>query len=53
LLGQAPPTPVDWLVAVLAAPVVLAVDALHKAYRARRRPHRTSAEAPAPLALPR
>jgi magnesium-transporting ATPase (P-type) len=30
LLGQAPPPPLGWAVALLAAPAVLAVDAAHK-----------------------
>jgi hypothetical protein len=35
LLDQAPPTGPGWLVALLAAPAVLAVDALHKHWRTR------------------
>ncbi len=36
LLGQAVPTAVGWAVALLAAPAVLAVDAVDKAFRRRR-----------------
>jgi len=36
VLGQAPPTAAGWIVALLAAPAVLAVDALDKAVRRRR-----------------
>jgi hypothetical protein len=32
LLGQAPPPALGWAVALLAAPAVLAADALHKRY---------------------
>lgn len=35
LLGQAPPPAVGWAVALLAAPAVLATDALHKRYSRR------------------
>jgi magnesium-transporting ATPase (P-type) len=37
LLDQAPPSGAGFLVALLAAPAVLAADAAHKAWRARRR----------------
>jgi len=43
LLGQAPPMPVGWLMAVLAIPVVLGVDALDKVIRRRLPAHEASA----------
>ena len=35
LLGGSWPTPLGWLLAALAAPLVLGVDTLHKAVRSR------------------
>jgi magnesium-transporting ATPase (P-type) len=42
LLGQAPPTVIGWLVAMLAAPAVLLADAVHKHLLAGRRLPRSS-----------
>ena len=41
LLGQAPPTPVGFLLALLAAPAVLTADWIHKSARGRLRRSRT------------
>ncbi len=38
LLGQAPPPPAGWVMACLALPLMLSVDAVHKAVRRHRRP---------------
>lgn len=53
MLGQGPPTAIGWVIALLAVPAILAVDALDKSLRRRsasgRRPGRASLAAPRPV----
>jgi magnesium-transporting ATPase (P-type) len=55
VLGHAPPTPLGWALAALAAPAVLLVDAVQKRVLAVRagRPSRSRADGPAGVAPPR